>query len=160
MTASLIYDRAPIGALISWTDGTPYPPKRNSYRHSEWLFHNNRGRLVGKEGKRGSGDPRMRPAIVILKGDFTEAGVVANSSLYTFYIDYPLRFTIVGRPPIGSVRVFDRPGRGAELVYLASNHAEAEHWTMVEGYRYPDAVLEEVTADEIAAAVVEGRAAA
>ena len=99
----------------------------------------------------------MLPAITILKGDFTE--VVANSSLYTFHIDYPLRFTIIERPPIGSVRVFDRPGRHAELVYLARSRAEAEHWGMVEGDRYPDPVFEEVTADEVAAAVVEGRMA-
>lgn len=160
MTASLIYDRAPIGALISWTDGTPRPPRCAGSVHSEWLFHNDRGRLVGKEGKRGRGEPGTSPAITILKGEFAEAGVVANSSIYTFYLSYPLRFAVVERPPIGSVRVFDRPGRDARLIYLASSHAEAEHWVKVEGHRYPDAVLEEVTADEIAADHVEGRTAA
>lgn len=159
MSFMTIYEHAPIGALVAWTDGTRRPPKRTSILHSEWLFHNNRDRLVGKEGKRGNGDPGMRPGITILKGDFTEAGVVANSSLYTFHIDYPLRFTIVERPPIGSVRVLDRPGLEAELVYLARSRGEAEHWAMVEGDRYPDPVFEEVTADEVAAAVVEGRMA-
>ena len=159
MSFMTIYERAPIGALIAWTDGTRRPPKRTSTLHSEWLFHNNRGRLVKTQGERGRGDPGSCPAITILKGDFTEAGVVANSSVYTFQIDYPLQFTIVERPPIGSVRVFDRPGRDAELVYLASNRAEAEHWAMVEGIRYPDSVFEEVTADEVAAALVEGRMA-
>ncbi|WP_439631776.1 hypothetical protein [Shinella sp.] len=116
MSFMTIYEHAPIGALVAWTDGTRRLPKRTFTLHSEWLFHNNRGRLVGKHG---SGDPGMRPGITILKGDFTEAGLVANSSLYTFHIDYPLRFTIVERPQIGSVRVFDRPGRDVELVYLA-----------------------------------------
>ncbi|CAK7260925.1 MULTISPECIES: hypothetical protein [unclassified Shinella] len=148
MSFMTIYERAPIGALIAWTDGTRCPPKRTSTLHSEWLFHNNRGRLVKTQGERGSGDPGLCPAITILKGDF-----------YTFQIDYPLRFTIVERPPIGSVRVFDRPGHDAELVYLARSRVEAEHWAMVEGDRYPDPVFEEVTADEVAAALVEGRMA-
>lgn len=157
MSVMTIYEHAPIGALIAWTDSTRRPPKRNFYLYCEWLFHNNRGRLVRTQGERGSGNPGMSPAITLLRGDFTEAGVVANSSLHTFHIDYPLRFTIIERPPIGSVRVFDRPGRDAELVYLACGRAEAEHWVAVEGDRYPEPVFEEVTADEVAAAVVEGR---
>ena len=159
MSVMTIYEHAPIGAMIAWSDGTPRPPKRYLHRHSEWLYCNNRGRLVGKEGKRGSGDPEIPPAIVILKGDFTEAGVVANQTFDTFFFNNPFRFTIAERPLIGSVRVFDRPGCDAELVYLARSRAEAEHWAVVEGYRYPDPVFEEVTADEVAAAVVEGRMA-
>ena len=70
MSFMTIYERAPIGALIAWTDGTRCPPKRTSTLHSEWLFHNNLGRLVKTQGERGSGDPGLCPAITILKGDF------------------------------------------------------------------------------------------
>jgi hypothetical protein len=59
---------------------------------------------------------------------------------------------------VGSVRVFDRPGDRAELVHLAPHRAAAEQWLSQHGY--PNAALEEVTADEAAADAVEGRAAA
>ena len=62
------------------------------------------------------------------------------------------------RPPAGAVRVFDRPGDHAELVHLAPHRAAAELWLSEHGY--PQAVLEEVTADEAAADAVEGRVVA
>ena len=62
------------------------------------------------------------------------------------------------RPNVGSVQVLDRPGDDGELVYLASHRADAEEWLKRHGY--PNAVLREISADEVAAAVVEGRAAA
>ena len=69
-----------------------------------------------------------------------------------------LRVTIVERPAVGSVRVLDRPGERAELVHLASHRAAAAEWLARHGY--PNAVMEEVTADEAAADAVEGRAVA
>jgi len=78
--------------------------------------------------------------------------------LRTFGIDSALSFTVVERPPIGSIRVFDRPGPAHELIHLAESRAAAEVW--LEAHRHPLAVLEEVTADEIAADRIEGRVAA
>lgn len=65
---------------------------------------------------------------------------------------------VIERPAIGSCRVFDRPGERAELVHLAANGDAAGEWLSRHGY--PHAVLEIVTADEVAADVVEGRVAA
>ena len=76
----------------------------------------------------------------------------------TFSLDSKLDFTILERPAIGSVRVFDRAGDGAELVYLATNEADAREWLTRHGY--PSAVREEVTADEVGADLIEGRTAA
>ncbi len=69
-----------------------------------------------------------------------------------------LHFTIVEHPAVGSVRVFDRAGDDAELVHLATNEADAKEWLTRHGY--PHAVLEDVTADEVGADIVEGRAVA
>lgn len=69
-----------------------------------------------------------------------------------------LMISIVERPAVGSCRVYDRAGGHAELVHLAVSRQAAEQWLTI--YGYPSAVLEEVTTDEIAAATVEGRAAA
>ena len=74
------------------------------------------------------------------------------------YLQRTRGFTIVERPEVGSVRVFDRPGDHAELVHLAPHRAGAEQWLSEHGY--PNAILDEVTADEAAPDAVEGRAAA
>ena len=76
----------------------------------------------------------------------------------TFGLDSDLTFKVLERPALGSIRVFDRAGSNAELVHLADNREAAAVWLQEHGY--PNAVLEEVTADEVAAAQVEGRAAA
>ena len=69
-----------------------------------------------------------------------------------------LKFVVTERPAVDSVRVLNGPGEDAELVHLASSRNDAEEWLSRHGY--PRAVLQEVTADEAAADVVEGRAAA
>lgn len=91
------------------------------------------------------------------EADYGAAGVATIRVHRTFSLASRLHFTILERPAIGSVRVFDRAGDSAELVYLASNHADATEWLTRHGY--PHAVLEEVTADEVGADVIEGRAA-
>ena len=54
--------------------------------------------------------------------------------------------------------MLDRPGDDAELVHLATNQVDAKEWLTRHGY--PHAVLEEVTADEAGADIIEGRTAA
>lgn len=76
----------------------------------------------------------------------------------TFSLDSDLIFKVIERPVLGSVRVCDRVGANAELVHLAANRHAAEEWLTRHGY--PNAMLEEVTADEVAADHIEGRAAA
>lgn len=52
--------------------------------------------------------------------------------------------------------MLDRAGDAAELVYLATNEADAKEWLVRHGY--PHAVLEEVSADEVGGDVIDGRA--
>ncbi|MGY3613949.1 hypothetical protein ACVJGD_000145 [Bradyrhizobium sp. USDA 10063] len=85
-------------------------------------------------------------------------GVVVLRVHRTFSVDSDLRFVVTERPRVGAVRVLSQPGGDAELVYLASSRADAECWLQSHGY--PDAVLEEVTADAPATDVMEGRTAA
>ena len=76
----------------------------------------------------------------------------------TFSVDSSLTFVVTERPKVGSVQVLDRPGDDGELVYLAVHRADAQEWLTRHGN--PNAVLREISADEVAAAVVEGRTAA
>lgn len=157
MSAHAIFDHAPIGSTIAWSDGTPRPPERFTKKLAAWLTSNGKGRLIRKQPGRSLGNLSLSASFTLHEADFGTGGVVAIRVHRTFSLDSSLHFSVVERPAIGSVRVFDRAGEDAELVHLASNLAAAKEWLSRHGY--PRAALQEVTADEVGAAVVEGRAA-
>ncbi|MFG1240480.1 hypothetical protein V5F63_25170 [Xanthobacter autotrophicus DSM 597] len=158
MSAHTIYGNAPIGALVAWSDGTPRPPERFTRKLSAWQTHNSKGRLIQKQGERGIGSVGLSASFTLHEADFGAGGVIAIRVHRTFSLDSKLDFTVLERPAIGSVRIFDRAGVGGELVHLAAHRQAAEEWLSRHGY--PRAVLEEVTADEVGADIVEGRAVA
>lgn len=149
---------APIGSFIAWSDGTPQPPERHRRKLSAWQRNNSSGRLIRKQDERAAGNIILPANFTLHEADHGAGGVIAIRVHRSFSLETSLTFTIVERPAIGSCRVFDRAGDNAELVHLAANRQVAEEWLSRHGY--PHAVLEVVTADEVAAAVVEGRAAA
>lgn len=158
MSAHLIYDTAPIGALVAWSDGTPKPPARFKRKLSAWQTHNSQGRLIRRQGERGMGNVTLSANFTLHEADYGAGGVIAIRVHRTFSLASTLQFTIVERPAVGSVRVFDGPGESAELVHLAFDRRAAEEWLGRHGY--PGAVLEDVTEDEVGADIVEGRTAA
>jgi len=157
MSASLIFDIVPIGSIVSWTDGTPRPPDRHRVKLSAWKGNNSTGRLIRKQDERVTGQFAMPASFTLHEGDHGANGVIVIRVHRTFSVNSSLRFAVLERPAIGSVRIFDRPGDDAELVHLAGNRQEAEEWLSRHGY--PRAVMETVSADEVAADTVEGRAA-
>ena len=158
MSAHMIFEHAPIGATVAWTDGTSRPPERHRRKLYTWKTNNSQGRLIRKQGARDIGALDPSASFTLHEADYGADGVVAIRVHRTFGLSSSLRFTVVERPPVGAVRVFDRADDHAELVHLPSHRVAAEHWLTEHGY--PHAVLEEVTADEAAADTVEGRAAA
>lgn len=76
----------------------------------------------------------------------------------TYSVDSDLSFKIVERPGIGMVRVLQQIGDDDELLHLVESLEAAALWLAKTGYC--NARLEDVTADEVGADVVEGRAAA
>ncbi len=157
MSAHAIYDHAPIGSTIAWSDGTPRPPERFTRKLAAWLTNNGRGRLIRKQPGRGMGNLSLSASFTLHEADFGAGGVIALRVHRTFSLGSSLRFSVIERPAIGSVRVFDRAGEDAELVHLAPHRLAAEEWLSRHGYL--QAVLEEITVDEVGAAIVEGRAA-
>ena len=157
MSAHAIFDDAPLGSLIAWSDGTSQPPERLKRKLAAWLTSNGKGRLIRKQPGRSMGNLSLSASFTLHEADFGAGGVVAIRVHRTFSLDSTLRFNVVERLAIGSVRVFDRPGEDAELVHLALHRLAAEEW--LSRHCYPRAVLQDVTADEVGAAVVEGRAA-
>lgn len=157
MSAHAIYEDAPIGAIVSWTDGSPRPPEHHRKKLSAWKTNNSSGRLIKKEPARSRPTYFSPAGFTLHEADFGANGVITIRVHRSFSVDTALKFTVAERPVLGFVRVFDRAGDNAELVHLAPHRAAAEEWLSRHGY--PGAVLDEVTADEVAADVVEGRAA-
>jgi hypothetical protein len=158
MSAHIVYDSAPLGSLIRYFDGTPKPPARFRKKLSVWESRNGAGRLVRKEPPRPRATYSSPAHFTLHEGDFGEGGTIVVSVRRTYSVESDLRFEIVERPAIGMVRVLQDLGDSPELLHLARDRATAERW--LASNPYSRACLEEVSADEVGADVVEGRTAA
>ncbi|MDO9306313.1 MAG: hypothetical protein Q7T75_00405, partial [Mesorhizobium sp.] len=54
MLAHTIFERAPLGAIVAWSDGTPRPPARHRRKLDAWITSNSQGRLIRKHGPLGA----------------------------------------------------------------------------------------------------------
>lgn len=143
MSASLVFNLVPIGSVVSWSDGTPRPPERHKKKLGAWKTRNSSGRLIRKQASQTRGTYTAPACFTIHEGDYGSNGTVVLKVFRTFDVGAStLSFAVVERPAIGSVRIFDRPGEGAELVHLAADRQAAEEWLL--RHRHPQAVLEEV----------------
>lgn len=158
MSAQLIYDLVPLGSLVTYSDGTPRPPERHRKKLAAWENRNSGGRLIRKHAETRVGNTTLPATITLHKGDYGSQGTIVLRVHQTFSVNSELKFAVTERPANGSVLVLHRAGDDAELVYVASDRAAAEEWLTRHGY--PNAVLQEVTADAVAADTAEGRAAA
>ncbi len=158
MSAHLIFSDAPLGALVRYTDHAPKPPARFTKKLASWERRNGVGRLVRKEPERERPTYTSPPCFTLHEGDFGEGGVILVTIMRTYSIDNDLTFRVIERPTVGQVRVLQDVGENVELLHLAEDREAAELWLAKTGHIR--ARLELVTADEIGADVVEGRAAA
>lgn len=158
MPAYHIYDHAPLGALVRYSDGTPRPPARFTKKLAAWERRNGLGRLVQKTPPRQLASYVAPASITLHEGNFAARGVILVTVTHTYPVDSELRFEVVERPTVGSVRVVQPIGENIELLHLAESREAADLWLAKNPHRR--ARLEEVTADEVCADVVEGRAAA
>ena len=160
MSAKAIYDAAPLGALIRFSDGSPRPPARFTKKLAAWERSNSVGRLIRKTPHFARGSYAGGASITLHEGDFASNGVVLVTVHRTHGIDSELRFEVTGTPKPGSWRVVKPYGETVELLHLADDRAAADAWLSV--HRYPDARVEPVGSigQEFAAAIVDARPAA
>jgi len=158
MSASLVFDIAPLGALIAYTDGQPKPPSRFTRKLAAWERRNGVGRLIRKEPARERPTYSSPPCFTLHEGNFGQDGIILVTVMRTYGIDSDLTFRVVERPRVGQVRVVQDIGDNVEMLHLAENHEAAELWLAKAGYSR--ARPETITADEVGADVIEGRAAA
>lgn len=157
MSAQLIFDHAPLGAIIRYYDGTPRPPERHRRKLQAWERNNNTGRLVKKTAGRHAGDITLPASFTLHEGDYGTKAVIVLKVFKSFSVDSDLDFTVIERPAVGSVLVLSRSGEAGELVHVAQDRQVADEWLLRHGY--PNAVLHEVAADEVTADRGERRTA-
>ncbi len=148
MSAHNVYDNAPLGSLIRYSDGTPKPPVRFNKKLARWQNRNGVARLVKKEPHRDRPTYTSPARITLHEGDFASAGVVLVTVLRTHSVDSDLRFEIIERPAIGAVCILQDHAGAAELLHLAENRDAAERW--LGQHHHSNVRLEDVTGDEVA----------
>lgn len=160
MSAQHIYDTAPLGSLIHFSNGDPRPPARFTRKVKAWKAENGIGRLVERRPE--TLRPTYRsPAGFCLQLDDDDqgsAGIVTIIVRRHYSVESPLRFEIVEVPRPGMVRVLTRFDGRDELRFLAPDVGAAEEW--LERNRYSDARLETVGhSDPVVLSFSLGRAA-
>jgi hypothetical protein len=98
------------------------------------------------------------PCFTLHEGNFGQSGIILVTIMRTYGIDSSLIFRVMERPQIGQVRVVQDIGDNVELLHLAESREAAELWLAKTGCAR--AHLEEISADEVGADVIEGRIAA
>ncbi len=144
MSAKLIFDHAPIGAIITYSDGTPRPPERHRRKLADWKNRNGAGRLICKRAAVERGAHTIPASFTLHEGDFGSNGTIVMRVHKTCDVNTPRACTVCEQPEPGSVLVMSRPGELGELVHLAANRSAAKDWLTRHGY--PEAELKEVLA--------------
>jgi hypothetical protein len=146
MSAQQIFDNAPLGSIIRYSDGSPKPPVRFTKKLSLWERSNGSGRLIRKSPGHTAGNYPFPASITIHEGDYGGGGIVLIVLHRSFSVDTRLRFEVVETPALGSVRVLGQYGTGTELLHLAASHEAAASWLKL--HPHSNAVLEEVMTEE------------
>jgi hypothetical protein len=135
MSAITVFDTAPLGALIRYTDGSPKPPARFTKKLAAWERSNGVGRLVKKEPPRPYPTRTVPASFTLHEGNFSSEGVILVTIMCSHSADSQLSFEVVEKPKVGQVSVLLDFGGNAELLHLASSITAAELWIAKEGYR-------------------------
>jgi hypothetical protein len=141
MSAQHIYDHAPLGSLVRYSDDTAKPPARFSKKLAAWQKRNGVARLVRKEPRRDRPTYTSPASITLHEGDVANGGVVLVTVLRTHSVDSDLRFELIERPAFGAVRILQDHADNTELLHLAENRDAAERW--LAQHRYSNARLED-----------------
>jgi hypothetical protein len=142
MSAQHIYDHAPLGAMIRFSDHTPQPPARFKRKLAAWEDRNACGRLIRKSPPHEIGLHRTEPSFTLHMGDYGGSAVIVLVVNRVFGLGNDLDFTIESLPQAGAVRVLQECSGQSELLNLASGSADAQRWLTT--HRYSNVRLEKV----------------
>lgn len=101
MSASLIFDIAPLGSLVVYCDGEPRPPARFSKKLAARPRRNGVGRLVRKQPARERPTYTSPPRTTLHEGHFAEGSIILATIMREYEIDSDLTFRVLERPQVG-----------------------------------------------------------
>lgn len=157
MHAQILFDTAPLGARIAFSDGTPKPPARFTKKLSAWENRNGTGRLTSKISATMIGSHHHAAGFALHLATYSSHGTPILVVTRHYSVNSSLEFEIIDRPTPGMVRILKNFSATSELLHLAANTDAAEVW--LQHHHYTDAVLEVVTDTELSSDLVLGRAA-
>ena len=134
MSAQHIFDAAPLGALVRYSDGTPRPPARFTRKLSAWERNNGIGQLIKKAPGVQRPTYAMPAGFTLHHGDFGSGGVIVLVVTFSYLVTSPLLFDVVEVPRPGAVRVLTAWEGVDELRHLAVDQSAAEAWLAAHHY--------------------------
>lgn len=140
-SAQSIFDTAPLGAVITYTDGTPRPPARFTNQVSKWSRNNGSGVLVAKlPNTRADGASvfALRAGSAYIDRD---AVLVMNTGFDT---NSDLHFAVDRAPTPGHILCLNGSDRDRQVLAIARTQGEADTWA--ERNRFSSITLETVSA--------------
>jgi hypothetical protein len=124
LSAQQLYDAAPLGALVRFSDGATEPPQRHRRKHAAWRSGNGTGRLVRKAPQKQA----LRASFTLHVGDFGTADVTVVKAYRVFAVTSPLSFAILDKPRPGQVALLHHDLGMPTLIHLADTEADAQAW--------------------------------
>ena len=122
-TARTIYDTAPLGAIIRFSDGTPRPPERCNRKLPAWKNNNSIGRLTQKTPGRSLSVP---DGFTLHEGDVGSHGVTLMRVYRGFSVSSALTLSVESVPAPGQYLVLKSFAGQDELIRVADSRDEAE----------------------------------
>lgn len=128
MSAQSIYDTAPLGSLIRYSNGEPRPPERFTRKLKAWNNDNGIGRPVERAAEAIRPTWRSPAGFCLHLGNYGSQGIIAIVVRRHYSVESTLHFEITETPRPGMVRVLTSLGGRDELRFLAQDVRTAEAW--------------------------------
>ena len=124
LSAREIYDIAPLGSLIRFSDGTPEPPARHRRKRTAWLSNNGAARLVRKN----PADHLSGPSFALHLGSFGSGDVTVVAAYRIITMASTLSYAIEEHPRPGQAAVLQDESGIHSLIHLADTEDDAARW--------------------------------
>jgi len=124
LSAREIYDIAPLGSLIRFSDGTPEPPARHRRKRIAWISNNGAARLVRKN----PADHLSGPSFALNLGNVGSGDVTVVEAYRIITIASVLSYAILERPRPGQAAVLQDESGIHSLLHLADTEDDAARW--------------------------------
>jgi hypothetical protein len=146
MNAQELFDSAPLGSLVRFSNGHPRPPEHHRRKLRAWREENGEGRFVERTARRHVAAYQTAASFTLHLGNHGRDGTILLVVRRIYTVESQLDFRIAERPRPGMVRILTPIGDGVELRFLARDMAEAEAWMAV--HHYSAMTCETVSEDE------------